>query len=169
MFTTADLRALVIELVVVFVAHLIKKYGFPWLSEFRAQRSASYRRKRIEVWTKALEQYELDFAEGRRFMGRIVYRATITIILIVVIFAFLMLWQLSSVIYDVSCEFLNNCKDIPIAPLKQVKFASLLFFVSAMVFGGLFGLAASTLRDEITPEKHRSRLQESIARYRDRV
>ena len=38
-----------------------------------------------------------------------------------------------------------------------------------MVFGGLFGLAASTLRNEITPEKHRSRLQESIARYRDRV
>ena len=77
MFTTADLRALVIGLVVVFVAHLIKKYGFPLLSEFRAQRSASYRRKRIEVWTKALEQYESDFADGRRFMGRIVYRATI--------------------------------------------------------------------------------------------
>jgi len=157
-------------LVVLLFAHLVRRYPARWLSEFRARLSASYRRKRIEFFTKALEQYESDFADGRLFMARIVYHAVCVILLGILFFSLFLLSQLAGIIYAIGCEFLNNCIEISKTSLLfQVELTSKLLLLCAMISGGFLGVLGGTLRDEIIPERYGSRAKERIARYSDRV
>jgi hypothetical protein len=150
------------------VLALLAAPAWSWLKEFPAKRSASYRRKRFEVWTKALEQYELDFADGRRFMGRIVYRAMWATIWLVLFLASIFFAQTARLIHDVGCEFHGNCEDLPfIAALSQVKMVSGIFMVCGFIPMGIFDYVGGALRDEVDPEKYRSRAKKMLSRYGD--
>jgi len=152
------------------VLALLATPAWRWLKEFPAKRSASYRRKRIEVWTKALEQYESDFADDRRFMGRIVYRAMWAVIWLGVFLASIFFAQIAQLIHDVGCEFHDNCRDLPfIAALSQAKTVSGIFMVCGFIAMGIFGYFGGALRDEVDPEKYRSRAKKMLSRYNDRA
>jgi hypothetical protein len=149
--------------------YLSEKYAIPWLSKIWARVSAPYRRRRIERLTKDLEKYESDLADGRLFIARIVYRATIAMVLAMAGVASFLYFFLLNTSYDVICEFLNNCRGIPVsAPVMQLKTLSLIFYIVGGVFFGHSATLIGALRDEIAPEKYRSRLKDRIARYSNR-
>jgi hypothetical protein len=135
-----------------------------------ARLSISYRRKRIEALTKALERYEADFADGRLFTARIVLRATYATLLGVFFVTLLLLSWVVSVPDATRCEFHGNCPELygKIA-LSFHEWISLPFTTLATLVLGFFFIAWSNLAVQVTPEKCRNRLKERITSLQDRA
>jgi hypothetical protein len=66
------LLSLGVVLGVILIWWLISRYVIPRVSQRVARISSSYRRKRFEVWTKVLKQYEANLADGRRYTARLI-------------------------------------------------------------------------------------------------
>jgi hypothetical protein len=148
-----------------YIIFLFKRYVFPWLSEHRARLSSSYRRKQFVAWTNALEQFELDLADGRRFTTRLIHHAFLATILLLITATSVVSYQMNDLVYKLSCDVLNRClRFTPNDSLLAMKIYSFAWFVIGFVsLYGLFTYLAK-VHDDVNPEKYRKFLKERIAR-----
>src|SRR5215831_13268873 len=144
-----------IELLIFFggslTLYLLGQHVFPWLSSVWARRSSAYRQARVEALAKALAEYEADFADGRLFTARIVFRAMFAVVLIVVVMGLVVISQLFFIQAQLRCTLDNTCASLYTAisvfqTLGSLDAGnSLLFLVLATVLGGLWLLLISLL------------------------
>jgi hypothetical protein len=154
---------------VAFILSILYKYVFPVVSDYRARRSLSTRRKRIHQLKVALEEYEADFADARLFITRIILKAVWTIIMLVLSIGAMITAILHSVSGNLRCEFYHNCINLWSLNLNDPEVRmSLFFWIVAFLCQFLFFVSFGTLRREISPAKYRADLRERLARLGDR-
>jgi multisubunit Na+/H+ antiporter MnhB subunit len=159
---------------IVFLLSILYRRAVPWLSDYWARRSVSAASKQISRLEKALAEYETDFADPRRFVGRIILKATAAIALLIATTLLTVIAIGYYVVAHVHCEINRSCAeyygefflyDLNSRELR----ASVLILVIALLVEFLFFITLSALTLEASPEKYRARLGERIARLRRRM
>lgn len=157
---------------VVFLFSVLYRHAAPWISDHWARRSVAAARKQIPRLEQALQEYEADFADHRLFLGRIIFKAIVPMILLLSTVLLVILSMAYYVIARVDCAVSNLCAESFASIFKSEFYeyrSSVLILIIVLILEFLFFMSVATLRVEISPEKFRARLNKRIAGLRDRI
>jgi hypothetical protein len=152
---------------------------YPSISDYWARRSISSSRKRISRLENALGKYEVDFADGRLFISRIINIVFSAISFLIASFFCVALAFMYVMLNDLRCVLQSDC--VYSNMVQRIWETSWLHWeltaIDSTIVLMLLGLgcafwffvAARRLALEISPDKYRARLSDRIADLRARI
>ena len=174
MQTTQTWGDILIQLVIFFggsfVLFLLTRYVFPWLRDWWARRSIRRRARQLAVLTEALDEYEKDFADTKRFIARLLLKGVSAIIGFLTAMMMLLLSFHYLTFSYLDCMIENTCRDFnnwSSVFQHHALMRSAVFMILCFVCQALFFIAFTALYSESAPERYRKRIGNRIARLRD--